>query len=166
MINNNRTRLLANSVTKQGGLYIVEFAVVGLAALMILFGSLEVSRLMFTVNLLEEATRRGARVAAVCPVGDDAIARATAFSGAGTDSTILPDLTTANVQVDYLRAEGTVIGDTAGDYFEIEYVRVQIINYTHNMILPGLNLSFQTRGYPTTIPAESLGVTREGITTC
>jgi hypothetical protein len=40
MSNNNRTRLLANSVTKQGGLYIVEFAVVGLAALMILFGPL------------------------------------------------------------------------------------------------------------------------------
>jgi hypothetical protein len=157
-------KTLQNLRKNQGGLYIVEFAVVGLAALIVLFGTLEVCRMMFTVNVLEEATRRGARIAAVCTVDNEAIARVTVFAASGeTDSPILPDLTIANVEVQYLDDAGVPINDYATDdnrYMDIEYVRVQIINYTHNMIIPTFDLSFQTRAYPTTIPRESLGIPR------
>jgi hypothetical protein len=152
---------------KQGGLYIVEFAIVGFAALLILFGSLEVARMMFTVNVLEEATRRGARVAAVCTLNNPAIAEATIFSNDGATSSILPNLTPANVDIQYLSGTGAPIADTSGgNYYDIEFVRVQIVNYEHTMILPGLDLTFETRGYPTTIPRESLGVSKTSITTC
>jgi Flp pilus assembly protein TadG len=162
-----RNKAFNNLPGKQGGLYIVEFAIVGFAALLILFGSLEVCRMMFTVNVLEEATRRGARVAAVCTLNNPAIAEATIFSHGGGTSSVLPNLTIANVDVQYLSATGAPIADTSGNnYFDIEFVRVEIVDYEHEMILPGLNLTFDTRGYPTIIPRESLGVSKTSVTTC
>ncbi len=157
---------------RQQGLATVEFAIVGLVSLVVLFGVLEVSRMMFTMNMLQEATRRGARMAAVCTVDSPAIARAAMFnsSGSGTASPIINGLSTANIQVDYLDAAGNTVVGYAGDvkaYYRIQYVRVQIVNFQHQMIVPGLNLSFVTRPYPTIMPRESLGVPKPGKTsTC
>jgi Flp pilus assembly protein TadG len=166
MMITNRTLISSKtrSLKKQSGLTSVEFSIVGFATLTILFGCLEVSRMMFVVNLLEEATRRGARVAAVCTIDSDLIAQTAVFnSTGGANSTILPDLTTGNIQVEYLNETGGTIGNPAPvpgntGFTDIRYVRVQIINYQHEMIIPGFDLSFMTRGYPTTIPSESLGI--------
>ena len=49
--------------SKQTGLAAVETALVGAVVMMVLFGVFEVARLFFVANALEEATRRGARVA-------------------------------------------------------------------------------------------------------
>jgi hypothetical protein len=168
MINRTSSKMLYKPIGKQTGVTSVEFAIVGAAALTILFGCLEVSRLMFTVNVLEEATRRGARVAAVCTVNTALIAQTAVFNAdSGGSGEPLPNLTTANIQVEYLNKTGTAIGNPAPGgpgFLTIEYVRVQIINYQHNMIIPGLNLSFTTRGYPTTIPSEALGIAPFGQT--
>jgi Flp pilus assembly protein TadG len=160
-----------SNLQRQQGMTSVEFVIVALAALIVLFGSMEMSRAMFTLNTLEEATRRGARVAAVCQVNSPAILRTTVFnsSGAGTNSPILPDLTTSNIQLQYLTDTGTAVTGDMSDlavYASIKYVRVQIINYDHEMILPGFDLSFTAPGYPTTLPIESLGVYPAGISTC
>jgi Flp pilus assembly protein TadG len=161
MITQKRNNSIKNACAKQRGVYIVEFAIVASIVLTVLFGSVEVSRVFFTVNMLEEATRRGARVAAVCTVDNLAIARTAIFDSAGTgSSSILPNLTTANVDVQYLDSAGVAVTDYAGDadrYRAIDFVRVQIIDYQHNMLIPGFLYSFPTRGYATTIPRESLG---------
>jgi len=163
--------LKLTTIHKQQGMTSVEFVIVALAALLVLFGSMEMSRAMFTLNTLEEATRRGARVATVCQVNSPAILRTTVFnsSGGGTNSPILPDLSTANVQLQYLSATGAPVTGDMSDlavYASIQYVRVQIVNYNHSMILPGFDFSFAAPGYPTTLPIESLGVYPEGISTC
>lgn len=41
------------------GVFVVEFAIVGLMLFVLLFGVLEMGRLFFTVNALNEAARRG-----------------------------------------------------------------------------------------------------------
>ncbi len=51
----------------QRGAAMVEFALIALLFFIILFGIIEFGRAFFTYNTLVEATRRGARVAAVCP---------------------------------------------------------------------------------------------------
>lgn len=156
----------------QQGLASVEFAIIGLVSFIVLFGALEVARMMFTVNMLQEATRRGARMAAVCTVDNPAIARAALFnsSGAGTTSPIINGLTSANIQVDYLDVAGNPVVGYATDvdaYYTIEYVRVQIVNFEHELVIPGMDLSFVTRPYPTTMPRESLGIPPPGQTsTC
>ena len=156
---------------RQTGVTSVEFAIIGAVSLLILFGCLEVSRMLFTVNVLEEATRRGARVAAVCTVNSALIAQTAVFNADGGGSgEPLPNLSTNNIQVEYLDETGTTIGNPApvpgspGGFESIKYVRVQIINYEHTMIIPGLNITFTTRGYPTTIPSEALGIAPFGQT--
>ena len=155
---------------RQRGLATVEFAIVGLVAFVILFAVIEVARMMFTLNMLQEATRRGARMAAVCTVDNPAIARAAIFnsSGSGTDSPIINGLTTANIDVDYLDIAGNPVAGYAGGgapWYTIEFVRVQIVNFQHQLIIPGLDISFTTRPYPTVMPIESLGIPPVGQTT-
>nr|WP_305907145.1 TadE family protein [Methylomarinum sp. Ch1-1]MDP4519872.1 pilus assembly protein [Methylomarinum sp. Ch1-1] len=52
----------------QRGASMVEFALIALVFFTLIFGIIEFARVMFVYNTLVEATRRGARVAAVCPV--------------------------------------------------------------------------------------------------
>ena len=57
----------------QQGLATVEFAIIGMIAMVVLFAVFEVARVFFVYNMLEEATRRGARLAAVCAINDPAV---------------------------------------------------------------------------------------------
>jgi Flp pilus assembly protein TadG len=113
---------------QQRGVTTVEFAIVGLLAMITLFGVLEIARAFFVYNTLGEATRRGARVAAVCQVNDPAIREITIFrqAGGGSTSTILSGLTTANVIVEYLDNAGNLLADPMASYGLIRYVRVRI----------------------------------------
>jgi len=150
---------------RQQGAYIVEFAIVGLVAFTILFGAIEVSRLLFTVNMLEEATRRGARMAVVCEVDDVAILRATVFASTDDTSPILEGLSTANVNLQYLNENGTPVTGYSDDdvvYTSIRYVRVAIENFNYDFLVPGLQQSFITNSYHTILPIESLGIHKGG----
>jgi hypothetical protein len=143
----------------------VEFAFVGTAMMFILLLSVEMSRMMFVINTLGEATRRGARVAAVCPINDPEIARVAIFSAQGSDdSPIVNDLDTSNILLSYLDENGAKVEGTLTDvetFVTIRYVRVEIQNYTHRMVLP-IPVSFTMPAQPTTFPRESLGIPREG----
>jgi TadE-like protein len=142
----------------QKGTTTVEFAIVGAVLLTIMFAVIEFGRVLFTYAVLNEGTRRGARVAAVCPVNDPAIAQETAFAS-------LPGLTTQNVAVEYLNQNGGMIGDPAGSFGAIEYVQVRIVNYQHPMWIPFLNLVLTVPDFAATLPRESLGVPRDGVIT-
>ncbi len=153
---------------KQKGLAVVETAIVGLVAMIVLFAVFEVARVFFVMNALEEATRRGARVAAVCQINDPAIRQITIFNNSGTagPSPLVFNLTTGNVDVDYLDDGGGVVGDPVGSSLDIDYVRVGITNYQHQLIIPLFGRTINMPDFATILPRESLGVTREGLTTC
>ena len=143
---------------RQRGVYTVEFAVVGVVFFMVLFGVIEIARALFVWNTITEATRRGARVAAVCPPNHGAIAEIAVLNnpGGGSASSVINGLTTGNVTVEYLDADGAAGAIGA----EIAYVRVTITGYQHNLIIPFLPASATTLTVPpfsTTVPAESLG---------
>lgn len=135
--------------------------------LIVLFGVFEIGRLFFVTNALEEATRRGARVAAVCQVNDPAIRRIAVFNTNGGDgSPVVSGLSTANIRVQYVSSDGTVVADPVTDFMDIDAIRVSIQNYRHELIIPFLYRSFLMPQFSATVPRESLGVTREGYTTC
>lgn len=148
------------------GLATVEMAIVALLMMMTLFGSIEIARAFFVYTTLEEATRRGARVAAVCQVNDPAIREIAALSDGGPASDIIFGLTTANVAVEYLDTVGNVLGDPLGSYGLIRYVRVRIVGFTHQLLIPLVTMSFLTPDFETTLPAESLGVWPGGLSPC
>lgn len=153
---------------RQQGLALVETAIVGVVAMLVLFGVLEVSRAMFVMNALEEATRRGARVATVCQVNDPAISQIAVFSasGDGGGSDLVYGLTSANIDLSYLNATGSEVADVAGDYLSIRYVRVGIVNYQHRLLIPFFVSTINMPRFDTTLPRESLGVGPDGLTTC
>ena len=156
-------------INKQLGGTTVEFAVVGLLTFGILFAIIEVGRGLFVWNALTEATRRGARIAAVCPVNDPAIAQVTIFDtpdGALSNSPIVFGLKTSDVNVRYLNAAGAVSAAPFGcfeldlDFTDcISFVEVSI-DYSHTFLIP-LPLPVTTITAPkftTTLPVESLGL--------
>ena len=151
---------------KQDGTTTVEFAIVGATFLMLLFGVMEVGRTLFVWNSLTEATRRGARVAIICPVNHEAIRRISVFNNADTggDSPILHSLSPEDVLLEYLDQNGNPVADLVADYMNIEYVRVSILpSFQHQMFIPGLNMVMTPPAFETTLPRESLGVPRDGV---
>ena len=155
-------RLLA-----QKGTTTVEFAIIGAVVFTVLFAVIEVGRAMFVLNTLGETTRRAARIAAVCPVNDPAIAEVALFNvpGAGTGSRIVGGLTPGNIEVTYLDVAGTVVEAPIAltDYSTIGFVSARIVDFQHQMIIPFAEYLFTTPNFTTTIPRESLGIDRDGI---
>ena len=139
---------------RQSGLATVEFAVVAAAFLVILFGAIEMSRLLFTWNALGAITQRGARLAAVCPPGDPGIARVAAFRGTDDAGGLLLGLSEENLSITYLDEH---LADTGGA-FPIRFVRARIVDYHHRAIIPFVpGTLLPSPEFSTTLPAESLG---------
>jgi hypothetical protein len=142
----------------------VEFAFIGAAMLMVLFGVIEIGRAMFVMNALGEATRRATRMATVCPINDPAIAQVGLFNAPGSSGNrILGNLSTANFAVEYLNSDGGVVADPVGNFSQIEFVRTRIANYQHRVLIPFANSLFTTPSFATTLRRESLGVPRDGV---
>jgi Flp pilus assembly protein TadG len=141
----------------QKGTTTVEFAIVASVMFMILFGVIEFGRVMFVGNALAESTRRGARLAAVCPVGDPMPAQAAILAGADGVSLIDADLTVANVSIAYLDVNGAPVANPAVNLAAIRYVRTSIVNYQQQLLIPFVMLSFMMPSFAATLPAESLG---------
>lgn len=140
----------------QRGTTTVEFAIVGAVILTLLFAVIEFGRIVFTLNVLDEGARRGARVAAVCDVGNAAIANAAVFA-------TLPGLSTTNVVTEYLGQNGATLGDpNGGDYASIRYVRVRIVGYSFPIAIPFIAPTFTAPEFSSTLPRESLGVPNFG----
>ena len=82
--------------TQCRGVAAVEMALIAPCVFFVLFGALEVSRVLYVWNTATEATRVGARTAVVCNAGAAAIKRKV--------QALLPTLTDAEVTVTYFPA--------------------------------------------------------------
>lgn len=141
----------------------VEFAIIAVSVMLVLFGVIEVARAMFVVNTLGESTRRAARMAVVCPVNDPAPVDVALFGdpGSGTAEGI-GQLRREHVAIEYLDADGVVLDDPEADFFQIRFVRARIDDFQHRMLIPFAEQVFTTPEFAVTLPRESLGVPREG----
>ncbi len=147
------------STDKQSGLSTVEFALVALVLFLLIFGVIEIARAFFVTSLLDEATRRGARMAVVCPINDPEIFQAAAFN-----NTLIPDLDAGDITVEYLDTAGAIVGNPADPtgFRQIRYVRVRVVGYQHQMFIPLVSALFFMPEYATVLPRESLGIPRQG----
>jgi hypothetical protein len=155
-----------NAINKgrMGGVYVVEFAIIGLLLFTLLFGVLEMGRLYFTVNALDEVVRRGARLAAVCDISDPVILRRAIFNAADDAgaSSLIGNLETADLTLVYLDESGAVVpspGDLvgAGGFSAIRYVQLRVEAFPHELLIPGFGGVFTLPAFRSTIPRESLG---------
>lgn len=160
---------------KHHGAAMVEFAVAALLFFIVLFGVVEFGRFFFVYNTLVEASRRGARTAAVCPPnninGSTAkITNVVLFNTpSDTSGNGILGLSAANVNIEYLLDDmstwtyspDTYGGVVTGNIDDIKFVRVSINGFQHTVIipLPFFNSPFTipTTATTTTLPSESLG---------
>lgn len=145
---------------RQRGITMVEFSIIGVLLFMLLFGVIEFGRLLSTFATLSESTRRAARLATVCPVNDPGITNTGRFGN-------LPGFTSSNLQIQYLKSDGTVLPSPAGsDYPSIQYVRVRVTGYSISLAIPLINPNITAPAFPVTLPRESLGVTTTAVVPC
>lgn len=128
------------SLNRQRGAAAVEFALVGIVFFMLLIGIVEMGRVLFTWNAAVEATRYGARVAAVCPENDPAIL--------AHMQRIMPALTAANVSVSYIPAGCSVAN--------CQQVSVGIQGMAVTTFIPVAAAVIAMPPFSTTIPRESM----------
>ena len=146
-----------NNKHKQKGAETVEFAMIALLFFAVLFTVIEFSRALFVWNALTEATRRGARMAVVCPYQDPIPKRVAVFldkASESTNSPIIGGLTTDMVTVNYYLDNGVTL---TTDQTLIKFVQVSITGYTHTLIIPLWGRTITAPEFKTTLPTESLG---------
>ncbi|ENO1826296.1 pilus assembly protein [Vibrio parahaemolyticus] len=168
-------------IVKQKGVTQLEFSLIALAVILVLFLIMEFAVYFFSVQMVNEVTRRAARLATVCYIADrDDIANLPAVSN------LYPSGFTANnLQIDYLDENGAIV-NVAGflstppadkatldsQFVQIKYVRARAVNYTFQFFVLAalINAVGNTPAFETILPAESLGILRpEGtnvITDC
>jgi hypothetical protein len=158
---------------RQRGATTVEFAIVGLVLMVMIFGVFEVGRAYYTTAMLEEVTRRGARLAAVCPVNDPAIPQLAILNASGDAGTsrFISGLSPANVTIEYIDEANAVVADptTLTGFLSIRYVRARITGFTYQLSVPFVSgiATLPLPEFTYLLPRESLGVPREGaITPC
>ncbi|GAA4879552.1 TadE/TadG family type IV pilus assembly protein [Ferrimonas pelagia] len=152
-------------VRRQRGTYLTEFAIVASVVFTAIFAVLEVARLMYTYNVLTEASRRSARLAAVCapnnPAGVPSVYEDLKSLALFDGTTLVKNLTNDNLTIDYLDKDGA----SALTYSAISLVRASISDYQHQLLIPGFFITLNAPTFVTILPRESLGATRFGITT-
>lgn len=155
------------------GVYVVEFAIIGLWLFVLLFGVLEMGRLFFTVNALNETARRGARLAAVCDIQDPHILHRALFNDAGdtSSSSLITNLQTSNLTLDYFDKDGVRVPNpndltSPSGFRAIRYVQLRVENFTFDLLIPVLGRNISLPVFRSTLPRESLGRSVEGDTEC
>jgi len=153
------------SYHSQHGIVLVEFAMIGLLFFILLFAGIECARLAYTWTALTEATRLGARAAAVCGVNQATIKSVAQFN----DGNLLPgDFNgNTNITIRYLDINGNVLANPAGaDYNNIRFVETRIDNYQYSFLVPGFG-SIPLGPFSSVRPREALGVVPlEGSNIC
>lgn len=146
------------------GVYVVEFAIVGTLLFTLLFGVLEIGRLYYTVNVLNESVRRGARLAAVCNISDPVVLRRAIFNTAGDSgaSSLLADLDTSDLTLLYLDKNGAQVanpGDlvSATGFAAVRYVQLTLQNFQFSLFIPGFGVPITLPVFKASLPRESLG---------
>lgn len=138
------------SPQKQQGAAAVEFALVAIVFFMLLFGVMEMARILFTWNSAVEATRYGARVAAVCDIDKtkphtEIVQRM---------QLIMPNLPADKVDVSYL--PDSCNKDGTGGNEPCKWVKVAIEDLSVQTYIPSIGRLWDMPEFSTTLPRESL----------
>lgn len=126
---------------QQRGAVAVEFALVGTVAISLLLGITSFGHWMYTLEMVADATRAGARIAVVCDLSD------TAVRAAIQNRVPQLSLTNAQISLQYLPA-----GCTKGS---CQSVRIGLSGATYSPWFPAASI-FPIPPFTTSLPRESL----------
>ena len=134
--------------TKQQGMVAVEFALITIILVTLMFGVIEMSRALYYWNTATEATRLGARLAVVCD--QDASTIKTKMQA------MLSVLEADQISVTYLPA--------GCDSNSCRSITVSINGFNFNTLVSLLPLNIPMPSFSTTLPRESMDSTNPDCT--
>ena len=127
-------------LSQQRGVATVEFALIASIFFTLVFGVMEMGRILFYMNSAAEATRLGARVAVVCDA-NAAIIKSKMINMLGI-------LTTADININYL--------PSGCNTSTCESVSVSVTKENIQTFIPFVPLTFDLPQFSTTLPRESM----------
>lgn len=162
---------------RQHGAALVEFALVALLFFTLLFGVLELGRMLYIINTMQEVTRRAAREAVVRWTTEQATVKTLALFG-GSAIPAGAEVTSGNIVIEYLNKAGELVTappEDPGDNLSacndvtraascIYSVRVYISGVTYTPMLSMFaNFHITTTGHyaSVTMHSESMGFAPE-----
>jgi Flp pilus assembly protein TadG len=128
----------------QQGAAAVEFAIIAVILFTLLFGIMEMGRILFMMNATAEATRLGARLSVVCDLNDAAIIKSKM-----TD--LAEFLTVGDINIVFVDDSGA--GCTAAT---CRYVTVSINPIPVQSMVSLVPVNFPMPPFSTTLPRESM----------
>lgn len=144
-------------IQRQLGLTIIEFTLIVSALMLTLFGAFEVGRYVFTYQMMNEMTRKAARLASVCSVNSNIP------NLPKVQQNYPPNFQAEKLVIDYLRDNGQVVADPVNNQGSIYFVRARVDNYQYQFIpllnFIGNNGALTMPSFETVLPRESLGIT-------
>jgi len=144
---------------KQVGSTAVEFALVLIIFLTFFLGILDFSRMLWTWNAANEATRWGARSAVVCDRNATVVL--------ANMKKFVPQLTAANLKIDWYDSAGAI--STSCGPTSCAGVNVRIINLNYQWISPigfGTHAPIPMPGFSTYLPREAMGQDPNSAAVC
>lgn len=133
-------RSVSRVAHREGGTALVEFALIALVFFSLLIGVVELGRLLYTWNAAVEATRWGARLAAVCDQGDTTIK--------DKMRVMLPQLTDGNIVVAYT-PDGCGVTNC-------QSVAVSVTGLSITTMIPLVRFTLPLPSFSTSLPRESM----------
>ncbi|MBP0629521.1 MULTISPECIES: TadE/TadG family type IV pilus assembly protein [unclassified Cupriavidus] len=147
------TSLRATRLCRQeAGATAIEFAIVASIFFMLLIGIAEFSRVLFYWNTAGEATRLGARIAAVCDAKDATIKERM--------TKLMPKLQATNIQIGYEPSGCDADADAARS--TCRSVTVSVANVSVKTFIPVVPITLAMPSFTTTLPRESLNSSTGG----
>lgn len=131
-----------NYLKNQKGVAAIEFALIAVILFTLLFGVIEMGRMLFMMNATAEATRLGARLSVVCDM--DADIRSKMINMASF-------LTPADINIEFVDSNGN--GCTPNT---CRYVTVSVNPIPVQPIVSFVPVSFPMPPFSTTLPRESM----------
>lgn len=153
------------SIKKHNGLAIIEFTIVSWLVFLLIFLILALGAYVFSLQIVNEATRKAARLATVCYVLDrDNIAEIV------VEDIPLLGFSDSNLEVAYLDAAGAEItSDFETNFSAIKFVRARATGYgiqlISNLSFLGTNGFLAAPAFEAILPAENLGVIKANTNT-
>ncbi|MGF1734573.1 TadE/TadG family type IV pilus assembly protein [Photobacterium satsumensis] len=156
-------------VKREKGSTLVEFSIIAGFFFMLIFAIIEFGRLLFTWHVLNETSRRTARLATVCQI--TTAEQQDIKLASIVENVPLPGFSANNIQLVFLDSVGSEITEDVTEtvnFNQIEFVEARIINYQIALLIPlaTFDINFTAPEFKTILPRESLGVTRTGYTDC
>ena len=128
----------------QQGVAAVEFALIAVILFTLLFGVMEMGRILFWMNTTAEATRLGARLSVVCGLDATTAIKSKMINLAGF-------LTQGDINIAFVDADGNGCTENT-----CRYVTVSVNPIPIQAIVPLVPVNFPMPPFSTTLPRESM----------